>query len=330
MERGNERPRRSEQAGFTGLQDGEYTITAVTPGSGSDYMVLRGFDANTGAAITTAIATADEYPALREGRYRLPSWDYANSSANNTSVKVQAQFSREYEVWRSPGTLGGDRRAPTLAVLQVYDTKLSASDSLGDLPGIKARMQGRYSSTYNDTLTWTPDWTREPDSEETRSATPVGTISWASKSVTFSFPGDGSIPAGAGVVVRKDTTVCADHACELDFNRTGTPGPSARETTLTVTAENGYDDHIYSVVVARANPVDNELFSDRVRRHNAGGRVKGCVKRETAYLSFGDPNHSNRERTPGKGTPPHEGRYAREHREVQRTAVGDAGADDPR
>ena len=271
MERGNERPRRSEQAGFTGLQDGEYTVTAsrtathkvdgeptqsvwvyhdeatgdagtdkarwtttriglkimgyigndansdrrmrgdeapagvtvrltrgpetvataetderglyifenleegryaVTPGSGSDYMVLRGFDANTGAAITTAIATADEYPALREGRYRLPSWDYANSSANNTSVKVQAQFSREYEVWRSPGTLGGDRRAPTLAVLQVYDTKLSASDSLGDLPGIKARMQGRYSSTYNDTLTWTPDWTREPDSEETRSATP--------------------------------------------------------------------------------------------------------------------------------------------------------------
>ena len=38
---------------------------------------------------------------------------------------------------------------------------------------------------------------------------------------------------------------------------------------MTVTAENGYDDHIYSVVVARANPVDNELFSDRVRRHNA-------------------------------------------------------------
>ena len=351
---------------FENLEEGRY---AVTPGSGGDYTVLRGFDPNTGAAITTVVAIADEYPALREGKYRLPSWDYANNRANNTSVRVQAQFSREHatlvnfalvytdgeisgvvsnvsgsegdidlRIYRerddqltevttdsrgrfetgelmegsyrveiedarfaapcltsATGTpdddgpdddadgvcdhlaaleidsdLRGRQAHAKLDILQVYDTKLFADDSLGDLPGIKARKQGRYSSTYNDTVTWTPDWTREQDTEETRSTTLAGTISWASQSVTFSFPEDGSIPAGAGVVVSKDTTVCADHACELDYNKTGTPGPSPKETTLTVTvtAENGYDDHIYSVAVARANPVDNELVSDRVRRHN--------------------------------------------------------------
>ena len=80
----------------------------------------------------------------------------------------------------------------------------------------------------------------------------------------------------------------ADHTCELDFKRTGSSGPSGtRETTLTVTvtAENGYDDHIYSVVVARANPVDNELLSDRVRRHNADDT---CTDAD-GYGTFDEP-----------------------------------------
>ena len=352
---------------FENLEEGRYGVTAS---SGSDYIVLRGFDPDTDAAIATTAATSDEYPVLRDGKYRLPSWDYANSSANNTDVKVRKPGSTalatlvNFALVYTDGELSGgienvsgsaadidlrihrgrddqvtevttnslgrfetaelvegsyrveidDARfaAPCLTsaggtpdddgpdadadgecdhvpaleidadlrgsqahadlpVIHVYDTKLFADDSLGDLPGIKAKMQGRYSSTYNDTVTWTPEWIRTPDSEETRNTTPVGTISWASKSITFSFPEDESIPAGASVVVRKDTTVCADHTCELGFNSTGTPALSARETTLTVTvtAENGYDDHIYSVVAARANPVDNRLFSDRVRRHNA-------------------------------------------------------------
>ena len=353
---------------FEGLEEGRYW---VEPDSGSDYIVLRGFDPDTDAAIATATATADEYPVLREGGHRLPSWDYENNMANNTTVKVRksgstaratlvnfalvytdGEFSGEVEnlsgnhesikvrVYRerddqvtevttdsrgrfevgglmegsyrvkvadarfaapclttADGTpdddgpdadtegecdhvaaleLGADLRGTqgraSLPVLHIYDRKLFASDSLGDLPGIKATKQGRYARTYNDTVTWDPAWTRTPDSEQTRNTRRLGTISWASKSVTFSFPDSGSIPAGASVAVRKDTMDCADHTCELDFKRTGSSGPSGtRETTLTatVTAENGYDDHIYSVVVARANPVDNELLSDRVRRHNA-------------------------------------------------------------
>ena len=353
---------------FENLEAGRY---AVVPSSGSDYTVLRGFDPNTGAATTWATATADEYPELpSEGRYRVPSWDYASNSANNTSVGIRKPSSQaratlvnfalvytdgelsgrvthvsgsdgdinlriyrerddqvtevttdsrgrfetgglmegSYRVeiedarFAAPcltsatgtpdddgpdkdddgecdhvaaleidGDLRGRQARGSLGILHVYDTKLFANDSLGDLPGIKARMQGGYSRTYNDTVTWTPAWTREPGTEETRSTTRAGTISWASKSVTFSFPKKGSISAGASVVVTKDTTVCADHTCELDFDKTGAGGTAApKETTLTVTvtAENGYDDHIYSVVVARADPVDNELVSDRVRRHN--------------------------------------------------------------
>ena len=352
---------------FENLEEGRYGVTAS---SGSDYLVLRGFDPDTDAAIATATAAADEYPVPREGKYRLPSWNYENSSANNTAVKVRKPASTakatlvNFVLLYTDGELSGglgnvsgsaadidlriyrerdgqvtevttdsrglfeagrleegsyrvelddarfaapcltaadgtpdddgpdtdadgvcDHPAPLelnadlrggealvdLPVLHVYDIKLFADDSLGDPPGVKARMQGRYARTYNDTVTWTPDWVRKPGSEETHNTTSLGTISWASKSVTFSFPEDGSIPAGAGVVVMKDTTVCADHTCELDYNRTGTPRRSERETTLTVmvTAENGYDDHTYTVVVARANPVGNDMESDRVRRHNA-------------------------------------------------------------
>ncbi len=355
---------------FEDLEEGRYAVRAS---SGSDYIVLRGFDPDTDAPIAMAAATSDEYPVLRDGKYRLPSWDYESNSANYTSVKVRKPGStaqatlvnfalvytdgalsgevsnvsgsaadidlrirreRDDEVTEvTTGSLGlfaadelvegsyrvdladarfaapcltaaggtpdddgpdadgdgvcdhlapmeidadlrGSQAHAELPALQVYDIKLSADDSLGIPPGIEARMQGRYARDYNDTVTWTPGWTRLPGSEETRNDNRIGTISWASKSVTFSFPDSGSVPGGAGVVVMKDTTICANHTCELDFNgtgRTGTPGTSSRETTLTVTvtAENGYDDHIYSVVVGRADPVDNELLSDRVRRHNA-------------------------------------------------------------
>jgi len=352
---------------FDNLEEGRYAVTAIP---GGDYLVLRGFDPETDAAVATAVAIADEYPVVREGKYRMPSWNYESHSADNASVKVRkpgrtsqatlVNFALVYtdgalagEVSNVSGSaadidlriyrerddqvtevttdhrgrfgegdlMEGSYRveiddtrfaAPCLAaaggtpdddgpdsdgdgecdhlvaleidsdlrgrlahadlpLVHVYDIKQFADDSLAELPGIKARKQGRYSSTYNDTVTWTPAWARTPDSEETHNTTSIGTISWASKSVTFAFAEDGSIPAGASVVVRKDTVVCADNTCELDYNGTGTPNRSVKETTLTVmvTAENGYDDHIYSVVVARANPVGNGLFSDRVRRHNA-------------------------------------------------------------
>ena len=368
---------------FEGLEQGRY---GVEPDSGSDYIVLRGFDPESDAAIATATATADEYPVLREGKYRLPSWDYENNRANNTSVKVRkpgstnkatlvnfalvytdGELSGEIEnvsgsaadidlrIYRerddqvtevttdsrgrfeaggleegsyrveiadarfaapclvsatgAPDDDGPDADADgecdhmgalqldadlrgrqdraSLPVLHAYDRKLFANDSLGDLPGIKARQQGSYSRTYNDTVTWDPGWARTPNSEQTRNTNRAGIISWASKSVTFSFPDSGSIREGASVVVMKDTIVCADHACELDYNRTGTPGPPARETTLTVTvtAENGYDDHIYSVVVARTNPVGNGLFSDRARRHNADDTYTDA----DGYGTFNEP-----------------------------------------
>ena len=47
------------------------------------------------------------------------------------------------------------------------------------------------------------------------------------------------------------------------------------------------------------------------------GRIKRCVKGETAYLSIGDITHASRGRDPGKGTPSHERSYAGEQVEVQ-------------
>ena len=370
---------------FENLEEGRYGVTAS---SGSNYLVLRGFDPDTDEAVATTVAIADEYPVVREGKYRLPSWNYGNHSADNAEVEVRKPGStgkatlvnfalvytdgelsggienvsgsaadiglrihRErddqvtevttddrgrfetgdlvegsYRVeiddarFAAPcltaadgtpdddgpdadadgecdhvsaleisGELRGGEALAELPFLRVYDIKQFADDSLAELPGIKARKQGRYSRTYNEPVTWDPAWNRGPDSEETHNTASLGTISWASKSVTFSFPEDGSIPDGAGVVVMKDTTVCAENTCELDFNRTGTPGrPSARETTLTVTvtAENGYDDHVYSVVIARANPVDNGLLGDRVRRHNADTTYTGATGYGTADEPF--------------------------------------------
>ena len=48
-----------------------------------------------------------------------------------------------------------------------------------------------------------------------------------------------------------------------------------------------------------------------------GGRIKRCVKRETAYLSIGDITHASRGGDPGKGTPSHERSYAGKQVEVQ-------------
>ena len=84
----------------------------------------------------------------------------------------------------------------------------------------------------------------------------------------------------------------------------------------------GYSSTVGFRYPATASAADR--YSSVTRR---GGTGIGCVKRETAYLSVGDTLTRSRGGDPGKGTPSHEGSYAGEQGKVQRSVVGDAGAD---
>ena len=71
-------------------------------------------------------------------------------------------------------------------------------------------------------------------------------------------------------VLKVGTKACSGYTCTLVAHKTGVADPPADGTentiTVTVTAENGYDDHVYSVMVSRANPIGNALTVDSILR----------------------------------------------------------------
>ena len=141
---------------------------------------------------------------------------------------------------------------------------------------IKARMQGD-AATFNDTTRWPSGWDRQGnEGEETANTQSLGTISYRSASVTFDFGLlNAAIPEDASVSLKVGATPCAGARCTLVAHKTGVadpPGDGTENTiTVTVTAENGYDDHEYSVVVARANPIGNVLTNDSIMRADTTG-----------------------------------------------------------
>ncbi len=171
----------------------------------------------------------------------------------------------------------GENDHEGLGDFHVYSTTASADDALADGILVRANMQGTDAATYNDTTSWAVGWTRAPDSEETENATSLGTISYASESVTFWF-GTTRLAtnpfiaddATVKLMVGTSTTACTGFTCTLPADKTGTTGidNAALESTITVmvTAENGYDDHEYSVVVARAEPVGHDLEAANITR----------------------------------------------------------------
>ena len=180
------------------------------------------------------------------------------------------------------GTVDGRNDYESMGTLYVYSTRASALDSLTANPLVKFRMEGDSEATYNDADSADAGWTRgAQDAGTTANTTSLGTISWESESVTFAFP-RGSIPLGSRVVLEAAVGECAGATCELGYFETGgdenTGDATARADTITVTvtAENGYDDHVYSVMVSRANPEDNQLGAaseGRVRRHNTSNNA---------------------------------------------------------
>ena len=155
------------------------------------------------------------------------------------------------------GSLRGKDDFETMGMLHVYDAGASSGDAVSSSARVRGRTQGTNAASFDTAVSWRTGWSRASGTEETEGGN-IGTISWKSESVSFYFGfRNSALSSDASVEVMKGSTVCASHRCVLDFNRTGRrDSTEVKETTLTVivTAENGYDDHEYSLKVGRAAP----------------------------------------------------------------------------
>ena len=193
------------------------------------------------------------------------------------------------------GDIEGESDHEGLGTLHVYSTTAEADDSLADGVLVRARIQGTDAATYNDTLSWSAAWTRNADEETTANTTSLGTISWQSGSVTFWFGTTRTatnpfIPDDATVKLMVGTKACSGYTCNLPADKTGTTdidGTALESTiTVTVTAENGYDDHVYSVVVARQEPIGNTLANTNIQLDSAGTAARAAENAGPNGFSF--------------------------------------------
>ncbi len=157
-----------------------------------------------------------------------------------------------------------------MPMLHVYNERASSGDFVSTSLKVRGRTQGDTPQSFDTAVSWPTGWERDTGTEETDGGN-RGTISWKSASVSFNFGFRNSLlSADASVEVKKGTTVCRLHRCTLDYNRTNSTrgeGEDKENTiTVTVTAENGYDDHEYSLMVSRAAPIDDELTREEFLR----------------------------------------------------------------
>ncbi len=162
-----------------------------------------------------------------------------------------------------------------MPMLHVYNERASSGDFVSTSLKVRGRTQGDTPQSFDTAVSWPTGWERDTGTEETDGGN-RGTISWKSASVSFYFGFRNSLlSADASVEVKMGTTVCRFHRCTLDWNRTNTTstrdgfreGEDRENTiTVTVTAENGYDDHEYSLMVSRAAPIDDELTREEFLR----------------------------------------------------------------
>ena len=144
-------------------------------------------------------------------------------------------------------------------MLHVYNDRASSGDFLSSS---SLRMRGRYTQGTDAPRTSTA----RPQVEDRLGAAPQGTeetdgsdsvrhhqLEVGVRQLLLRVPATAPCPTDASVEVKKGTTVCSFHRCTLDYNRTNSirGEGEARENTITVTvtAENGYDDHEYTLMV---------------------------------------------------------------------------------
>ena len=169
------------------------------------------------------------------------------------------------------GNVTGRNDYEGLGTLHVYSTTASADDTLGAGVLVRLRQQGTDVITYNDTTSAAAAWDTERVAGEPRTSLgTIGTISWQSESVTLVFGSrNAAIPLGSSLVLEAANGECSGATCEVGYHATGYTGTdTAREDTITVTvtAANGYDDHVYSLLVSRQNPVGNDIAAANIAR----------------------------------------------------------------
>ena len=171
------------------------------------------------------------------------------------------------------GNVTGRNDYESLGTLHVYSRTASVNDTLGAGIRVYHRMHGTDAATYNDTTSTdaTAGWTRSPGTGTTANGTSIGTISWASESVSFTFGRfNAAIPRGSSVEISAANGECAGSTCKVGYFETGDDagGATAREDTITVmvTAANGYNDHAYTLLVSRQNPAGHTLAAANIAR----------------------------------------------------------------
>ena len=149
----------------------------------------------------------------------------------------------------------------------VYDGNVSDDDNLGTTIALRGYMHGDGGATYGDSTGNVPlGLDRADDSEETDNlGSPLMIISFASETVRFAGTSRFISPIPLGADLEADITYgeCIGFTCEVGFYPTGTPlvTGNLRDTlSLTMTAANGYDDHVYRVAAERQNPMDHSLL----------------------------------------------------------------------
>ena len=151
----------------------------------------------------------------------------------------------------------GEDDHQSMGTLYVYSTAASANEVLGTVTILGGSTDGGVD--FDTPTTWNAGWTRV-DAEETENTSSIGTTTYKSRTVTVSF-GSSAIPLGATASIEANGVDCTGTRCELDADETddetgeAAAGPMENTITVTVTAENAYDDHVYSTVVSVAAPV---------------------------------------------------------------------------
>ena len=206
----------------------------------------------------TRLVEGDFSVVIEDAGWAIPCMSSRSSTAKPDDDAVDADGDCRYP---APTTIRANVRGKddfeSMGMLHVYDEGASSGDAATSSVRVSGRSRAPTAANFDSAVSWRTGWSRASRTEKTEGDN-IGTISWKSESVSFSFGfRNRALSKDASVEVKKGSKVCASHRCVLDYNRTGSrDSTKVRENTLTVTvtAENGYDDHEYSLKVGRAAP----------------------------------------------------------------------------
>ncbi len=253
--------------------------------SGIDLLWIDGFTSDTTDFEVRSSLGTFATGRLYEGDYALMIEDagWSIPRLNSRGEPDDDGFRSAPSVVRA--SVRGKDDSETMPTLWVYDASASQSDNVTRATA-STKIHGTTAENFDSAVTWSGFWTRSFGTETTTNPTSLGTISWKQENVTFSigraFRSTSEFKSGS--------TTCTSTRCtmSLGYNRTGSLNEGeAMETTmtLTVTAQNRYDDHEYSVIVARAAPVGNELVRGHFLRVDL---VDGKEEDTTHAIGDGD------------------------------------------